>query len=201
VEIDLNPPSRELPAAHVKPEPPEPHPQPRPDENQSEEVQPSPVEPGLRRVEANAEPVCKKMVQRRTSHRPAKFGRLLGMSDVPPTHMLLYLNRETFVGETGEKLADEVRLALSAGTRVAMIHENDEAKSGCPFYVFFQTTPPDLISSGLYKSLAIAFMGSEAHREVSRALFAKVLGATRQRHTVWQWLRMKRLQIARITTI
>jgi len=44
-------------------------------------------------------------------------------------------------------------------------------------------------------------MGSEAHREVSRALFAKVLGATRQRHTVWQWLRMKRLQIARITTI
>eukprot|EP00966_Prymnesium_polylepis_P074739 1734072-Prymnesium_polylepis.2 len=29
----------------------------------------------------------------------------------------------------------QVRLALSAGTRIAMIHENDEAKSGCPFYV------------------------------------------------------------------
>ena len=38
-------------------------------------------------------------------------------------------------------------------------------------------TLQDLIDAGLYKALAIAFVFGDAHRKVSHALLAKVLGA------------------------
>ena len=42
-----------------------------------------------------------------------------------------------------------------------------------PWRRFFQTTPPDLITGGLYKALAIAFMAGKKHRKVSYLLMAK----------------------------
>ena len=94
-----------------------------------------------------------------------------------PTHFLLYLNELTYAGEIGEALAQEVRDAQAAGLPIAMIHENDEARGGCEFGTFFQTTPQDLIESGLYRALALAFVSGDAHRRVSRALLAKAVGA------------------------
>ena len=48
-----------------------------------------------------------------------------------------------------------------------------------PFVVrFFETTPSDLIRDGLYKDLALALMCGR-HRDVSIALLAKKLGATK----------------------
>ena len=94
-----------------------------------------------------------------------------------PTHFLLYLNELTYAGEVGEALAQEVRDAHTAGLPIAMIHENDEARGGCEFGTFFQTTPQDLVESGLYRALAIAFVSGDAHRRVSRALLAKAMGA------------------------
>ena len=109
--------------------------------------------------------------------KPGKAFGLLGLSNKPPTHMLLYLNKDTFVGDPGLLLAEEIREARAARIPIAMIHENDEGKNGCPFATFFETTPADLIANGLYKALATAFVSGEEHRKVSVVLFAKVLGA------------------------
>ena len=52
-----------------------------------------------------------------------------------PTHFMLYLSHETFVGEQGELLAKEVRAAVEAKVPLFMPHENDPAKGGCQFEV------------------------------------------------------------------
>ena len=49
------------------------------------------------------------------------------------THFLLYLSEHTFVGEDGQRLADEVRAARVANMDIAMVHENDPALNGCEF--------------------------------------------------------------------
>ena len=86
-------------------------------------------------------------------------GNMFGMGaadDLEPTHMLLYLNDSTFVGEEGKALAAELRAARAANFPVLMLHENDETIGGCEFSRFFETTPQDLIVDGLYKALAVA---------------------------------------------
>eukprot|EP00966_Prymnesium_polylepis_P037180 863026-Prymnesium_polylepis.1 len=56
------------------------------------------------------------------------------------THFLIYLNRQTYQDRKGAAFAQEVRDARAAGLPIIMIHERDEAKQGCEFDVFFQTT-------------------------------------------------------------
>ena len=46
-------------------------------------------------------------------------------------YLLLYLTSETFCGDTGNLLADEIRSAQSAGQKILMLHENDPARHGC----------------------------------------------------------------------
>ena len=97
----------------------------------------------------------------------------------PPgaTHMLLYLCHETYVGKEGEALAEELRLARKADFPIVMLHENDmDNGGGCEFGRFFETTPQDLINSGLYKALALAAYPG-VFWPVSVALVAKALGA------------------------
>eukprot|EP00966_Prymnesium_polylepis_P229787 5316880-Prymnesium_polylepis.1 len=62
------------------------------------------------------------------------------------THMLLYLNNETFVGETGQTLSAEVRRARALGIEIVLAHENDPARGGCPFNRLFQSTPHELVT-------------------------------------------------------
>jgi len=105
------------------------------------------------------------------------------LSAAPPpvaTHFLLYLSEETFVGEAGERLANEVRFMMRGGLPIVMLHENDAESGGCEFATFFATTPQDLIANGLYKALALAYMPGH-FRPVSLALIAKKLGAVPQR--------------------
>jgi len=90
---------------------------------------------------------------------------------------LLYLNDQTFIGQAGDKLAGKIRDARMAGLTVAMIHETDEGRRGCEFSTFFETTPSDLIDSGLYNTIATTFVSGEGHRRVSHILFARHLGA------------------------
>ena len=92
------------------------------------------------------------------------------------THMVLYLNQATFVGEEGELFAEEVRSALASGFPMVMVHENDEAAGGCEFAHFFVTTPQDLIADGLYSALAYAWY-PDPFRAVSVALVAQAFGA------------------------
>ena len=50
---------------------------------------------------------------------------------------LLYLNNETWLGEKGNLLADQIRAARKAGIKVAMAHETDPERGGCEFDAFF----------------------------------------------------------------
>ena len=58
-----------------------------------------------------------------------------------------------------------------------MIHENDEARGGCEFGTFFQTTPQDLIADGLYKMVALELLPAP-HDAVSAVHLARTVGAT-----------------------
>ena len=57
------------------------------------------------------------------------------------THMLLYLNEDTFVSD--ERLAGQVRQAREDRLPIVMAHENDPEKGGVPFSRFFETTPQE----------------------------------------------------------
>ena len=93
------------------------------------------------------------------------------------SHMLLYLSHKTWLGAEGQRLAAEVRAARATDLAIVMLHENDEARDGCPFSRFFETTPKDLIQDGLYKALALAWYPG-AFRPVSVSLVAAALGAS-----------------------
>ncbi|EOD04348.1 hypothetical protein EMIHUDRAFT_221124 [Emiliania huxleyi CCMP1516] len=95
------------------------------------------------------------------------------------THMLLYLNRSTWAGDGAEALAEQVRAARSARLPIVMAHENDALCGGCIFGHFFEVTPRDLIADGLYHDLAVGCHAGP-HRQVSLALLATALGATKQ---------------------
>jgi hypothetical protein len=94
------------------------------------------------------------------------------------THFLLYLSHETYVGEKGDALAEEVRQARAANLPLVMLHENDMANGGCEFARFFETTPRDLISGGLYMALAVALYPGP-FRPVSIALAHNLLANTK----------------------
>ena len=69
------------------------------------------------------------------------------------THFLLYLNDQTYLNAEGERLAEELRRARAAGSKIeiVMVHENDQERGGCEFGIFFDgRTPRDLLDSGVY---------------------------------------------------
>ena len=93
---------------------------------------------------------------------------------------MLYLRSGSFVGDEAHGLAADLRSACAAGMHVLAIHENDPAQGGCAFSHFLTTTPEDLVEGGLYTSLAVA-LHAAPHREISIALAAKALGASKRK--------------------
>ncbi|KAL1508306.1 hypothetical protein AB1Y20_004417 [Prymnesium parvum] len=89
---------------------------------------------------------------------------------------LLYLNEVTF-GEPADavRLEAQIRAADACDVPVVMIHENDGKRGGCPCARFFDTTPPALITDGLYSDLAIPFF-PKPHLAVSLKMFERALG-------------------------
>ena len=69
------------------------------------------------------------------------------------THMLLYLNQETWSDER-PGLAEQIKQAREDKLKIVMAHENDPEKGGCIFARFFETTPQELIADGLYRDMA-----------------------------------------------
>ena len=96
------------------------------------------------------------------------------------SHFLLYLNDRTWLGDAGVKLAEELRAVRGeerAATSVVMVHENDDARGGCEFSIFFAgRTPQDLMQGGIYSDLALALYPGPFW-PVSVALVAGALGA------------------------
>ena len=119
---------------------------------------------------------------RSTSRGPLAAARAtLGVSraeDDRPTHFLLYLTAETFVGDEGDQLAEEVRRARALSVPILLLHETDLKNHGCNFNHFFGTTPQDLVTDGLYFDVATALVPGP-YRPTSIAMVAQKLGATR----------------------
>jgi len=93
---------------------------------------------------------------------------------------LLYLNDKTFLHAAGKTLAEELRTVRAEGStvQVIMVHENENARGGCDFGIFFDgRTPQDLLQGGLFKALALALYPG-VFWPVSAALVANVMGAT-----------------------
>ena len=94
---------------------------------------------------------------------------------------------KTFLGEAGAKLGKELLAAKRAGFPILMLHENNPAKHGCEFSVFFDgRTPSDLMQEGIYSALALALYPGE-FQATSVALAALALGATE----ISPWVRLK----------
>ena len=85
------------------------------------------------------------------------------------THMLLYLNQNTWLAEDGERLAEQVKQAREDKLKIVMAHENDPALGGCAFDRMFEVTPQELINDGLYRNLARSFFPG-AYREAPLAI-------------------------------
>ena len=100
------------------------------------------------------------------------------------------LNKDTFVGDVGMRLAHEVRGARARDFRMMLVHDVDESKDGCPFDRMFSVTPPDLLTDNIYHQLAIAWQPEWAygHRRVSMALLKKALGASPSSRSVKKFL-------------
>ena len=68
--------------------------------------------------------------------------------------LLLLLNKHTWLGEQGEKLAELMRWTMKSGDQdIVMVHENDASRGGCEFGHLFSTTPHDLLDDGIYSSI------------------------------------------------
>ena len=68
-------------------------------------------------------------------------GLTISTADARPanaTHMLLYLNEDSF---SDERLAEQVKQARQDKLKIVMAHENDPDLGGCEFSKFFETTP------------------------------------------------------------
>jgi len=112
--------------------------------------------------------------------------------------MLLYLNDATFVGESRRGLTDDVRDARARGIIIVMAHENDAERGGCPFSRFFETTPPQLVEGGLYKTLAQPLYSGE-HRTVGLKMLAIALGAEEVQGAVSQAAADARTRVKKVS--
>ena len=73
-------------------------------------------------------------------------GLTISTADARPataTHMLLYLNEDSF---SDERLAEQVKQARQDRLKIVMAHENDPALGGCQFSRFFEVTPQERMS-------------------------------------------------------
>ena len=103
---------------------------------------------------------------------------------------------KTFLGEAGAKLGKELLAAKRAGFPILMLHENDPAKHGCEFSVFFDgRTPTDLMQQGIYSALALALYPGE-FQATSVACAALALGAMEGS----PWVRLKAWIIDKCST-
>ena len=101
------------------------------------------------------------------------------------THMLLYLNDQTFMGEAGERLANEIKWVTELSRqrqrniRILLVHETRADHGGCPFDRFFHVTPASLVRppGDLYKPVAVPLHAHPRHIAVALCQIAIDLGA------------------------
>ena len=89
--------------------------------------------------------------------------------------LVVLLNKQTWEGQRGQRLARQVSRIHSAGARVFLLHD----VTSCAFRDVMEATPRQLVEDGLYANLATDVVPGRAE-EVSAAHFAAALGCVRK---------------------
>lgn len=81
--------------------------------------------------------------------------------------LILYLNEDTFL-DAGGTVAAMVKRSINLKIPIAMVHEQDAAKGACPFRIFFDQTPKELIVAPykLFAPMAVPLYPAAEHRKV-----------------------------------
>ena len=95
-----------------------------------------------------------------------------------PTVLLLYLTQAAFL-DAGGTVAATVKRALELKIPIAMAHEQDPARGGCPFQVFIEQAPKELQLPPyrLFDTIAVPLYPSAEHRVVSLRHVLRSVGA------------------------
>ena len=109
-----------------------------------------------------------------------------------PTHMLLYLNKNMFNGDTGMHLANHVRKAMESGMSMLLVHETVPERNGCEFDHFLFTTPEDLLDLGIYSTLASPLYSVEGEIEVGFVMLYRALTGSVDDDLLGETLRLVR---------
>ena len=104
------------------------------------------------------------------------------------SHMLLYLNGQTWTrGMASAALGKELMKAMDLGVNVLLAHEmpgvgGQDVRFGVEFGTFFAcadgATPPELLTRGIYSSIAVPLKGGP-WREASMVLMGMALGMSK----------------------
>ena len=115
----------------------------------------------------------------------------IGADQVDQTALLLYLNTNIFQDRNG-KVSTLVHRAMDLKITLALIHEQDVSKGGCPFRIFFDQTPKTLLMPPykLFDTVAVPLYPAPEHRRISlrhllRGMKAKPLSVSQ---SVWDCL-------------
>ena len=92
--------------------------------------------------------------------------------------LLLYLNQATFSNDEN-KLLDIAKAAKDQGIDIILVHEQDAAKSGCPFNSIIENTPSELMDPPfpIFKDIAIPLHRRDEYRKISMRLILQKIGA------------------------
>ena len=82
-------------------------------------------------------------------------------------YLILYLNESTFL-DPGGVVAATVKRAINLKIPISMVHEQDAAKGGRPFSIFFDQAPRELLVApyNLFAPMAIPLFSMAEHRQV-----------------------------------
>ena len=115
--------------------------------------------------------------------RSQPFVRLAASPGIPH-YFLLHLSESTFESWRNERveLIEELEDALRRGVQFLLVHEQRSGEGGAvPFDTIIQRTPQQLLTAGIYNTLAQPIYGGK-HQEVCLRLLVKALGKEKQRH-------------------
>jgi hypothetical protein len=99
---------------------------------------------------------------------PRTMASLAAAETHTPAVLLIYLTKDTFVGDNGT-LANVVQRALDRSIPLMLVHEQDPSRGACAFRVFYSHAPDFLLKPPykIFDIVAVPLYFSPEHREVS----------------------------------
>ena len=81
---------------------------------------------------------------------------------------VLLLNNRTFVDDAAKRLAHVVASVLKTEKlQLMLLHVQESERGGMNFDKFFEVTPPELLSAGIYRQIAMPWYKRSSYRAVA----------------------------------